>query len=83
MSGVILSMKGCVIMDSQIKYLQSDYEYLLKYMDETFLKTKPIREILLELNYVIIEHGFDDKMEFYNDEGKKLQEIYDNIYYMN
>nr|DAV26368.1 MAG TPA: hypothetical protein [Caudoviricetes sp.] len=50
---------------------------------KTFLKTKPIREILLELNYVIIEHGFDDKMEFYNDEGKKLQEIYDNIYYMN
>ena len=76
-------MKGCVIVDSQIKYLQSDYEYFLKYMDESFLKTKPIREILLELNYVIIEHGFDDKMEFYNDEGKKLQEIYDNIYYMN
>lgn len=70
-------------MDSQVKYIQSDYDYLLKYMDEEFLKSNSIREILLELNYVIIEHGFDDNMEFYNDEGKKLQEIYDNIYDMN
>lgn len=76
-------MKGCIIVDNQIKYLQSDYEYLLKYMDEEFLKSKPIREILLELNYVIIEFGFDDKMEYYNEEGHKLQEIYDNIYDMN
>lgn len=70
-------------MDSQVKYTQSDYDYLLKYIDEELLKSKSIREILLELNYVIMEHGFDDNMEFYNDEGKKLQKIYDNIYDMN
>lgn len=70
-------------MKSIWKYKPEDFEYLKKYMDEEFLKSKPIREILLELNYVIIEVGFDDKMEFYNEEGLKLQEIYDNIYDMN
>lgn len=38
---------------------------------------------LLALDDKIIEVGFDDNMEFYNDEGKKLQKIYDNIYDMN
>ena len=41
-------------MDSQVKYTQSDYDYLLKYIDEELLKSKSIREILLELNYVIM-----------------------------
>lgn len=66
--------------DSEVQYLQKDYDYLLKYMDADFLKSKSLNEVLLELNCVILEHGFDDNMDGYVAEGEKLQSIYDNIY---
>lgn len=67
-----------------MKYLKEDYEYLKKYFDADFLNSvKSRKELLLELDDKILEVGFDDKMEFYNEEGHKLQEIYDNIYDMN
>lgn len=54
---------------------------IYKIFDVDFLNSDA--NILDALYEKIIEVGFDDKLEFYNDEGKKLQEIYDNIYYMN
>lgn len=66
--------------DSEVQYLQKDYDYLLKYMDADFLKSKSLNEVLLELNCVILEYGFDDNMDGYIEEGEKLQSIYDNIY---
>lgn len=64
-----------------MKYLKEDYEYLKKYFDEDFLNSDA--NILDALYDTIMEVGFDDKMEFYNAEGHKLQEIYDNICDMN
>lgn len=67
-----------------MKYLKEDYEYLKKYFSADFLdNVKSRKELLIELDDKIVEVGFDDKMEFYNAEGHKLQEIYDNIYDMN
>ena len=68
-------------MKSIWKYKSEDFEYLKKYFDESFLMSDA--DVLLALDDKIIEVGFDDNMEFYNDEGKKLQKIYDNIYDMN
>ena len=68
-------------MESVWKYKAEDFKYLQKYFDVDFLNSNA--NILDALNEKIIEVGFDDKLEFYNEEGKKLQEIYDNIYYMN
>lgn len=68
-------------MKSIWKYKPEDFEYLKKYFDEDFLNSEA--NILDALDDKIIEVGFDDKMEFYNEEGLKLQEIYDNIYDMN
>ena len=68
-------------MESVWKYKAEDFKYLQKYFDVDFLNSDA--NILDALYEKIIEVGFDDKLEFYNDEGKKLQEIYDNIYYMN
>lgn len=68
-------------MKSIWKYKPEDFEYLKKYFDESFLMSDA--DVLLALDDKIIEVGFDDNMEFYNDEGKKLQKIYDNIYDMN
>lgn len=68
-------------MKSIWKYKPEDFEYLKKYFDESFLMSDA--DVLLALDDKIIEVGFDDNMEFYDDEGKKLQKIYDNIYDMN
>lgn len=68
-------------MKSVWKYKPEDFEYLKKYFDEDFLNSDA--NILDALDDKILEVGFDDKMEFYNEEGHKLQKIYDNIYDMN
>ena len=67
-------------MKSVWKYRPEDYEYLKKYFDEDFLNSDA--NILDAIDDKILEVGFDEKW-FYNAEGHKLQEIYDNIYDMN
>ena len=71
------------MLGSKLIYRDEDFEYLKKYLNDDFLISCNIGDLLLELNYVIVKFGFDDKMERYNNEGKRLQEIYDNIYEMN
>ena len=70
-------------MESILIYKPDDFRYLNKYYSEEYLKNASISDLLDAMNEKIMEVGFDDKLEFYNDEDKKLQEIYDNIYYMN
>nr|DAN93844.1 MAG TPA: hypothetical protein [Caudoviricetes sp.] len=70
-------------MESVLIYKPDDFRYLKKYYSEEYLKNASKSDFLDAMNEKIMEVGFDDKLEFYNDEGKKLQEIYDNIYYMN
>lgn len=70
-------------MKSVLRYKSEDFQYLLKYYSEEFKKNVSKSDLLDAMNEKIMEVGFDDKMEFYNEEGHKLQEIYDNIYLMN
>ena len=70
-------------MESILIYKPDDFRYLKKYYSEEYLKNASKSDFLDAMNEKIMEVGFDDKLEFYNDEGKKLQEIYVNIYYMN
>ena len=50
-------------------------------LDELVSKEKP-RDLLIELDNEIVLQGFD-KDYFYNDFGKKAQEVYDRILYDN
>ena len=50
-------------------------------LDELVNKEKP-RYLLIELDNEIVRQGFD-KDYFYNDFGKKAQEVYDRILYDN
>ena len=50
-------------------------------LDEPVSKEKP-RDLLIELDNEIVLQGFD-KDYFYNDFGKKAQEVYDRILYDN
>ena len=50
-------------------------------LDELVSKEKP-RDLLIELDNEIVRQGFD-KDYFYNDFGKKAQEVYDRILYDN
>ena len=62
-------------MESILIYKPDDFRYLNKYYSEEYLKNASISDLLDAMNEKIMEVGFD--------EGKMLQEIYDNIYYMN
>lgn len=53
----------------------------IKNLDELVSKEKP-RDLLIELDNAIVLQGFD-KDYFYNDFGKKAQEVYDRILYDN
>lgn len=70
-------------MKSVLRYKSEDFQYLLKYYSEEFLKNVSKSELLDAMNEKIMEVGFDDRLEYYNEEGHKLQKIYDNIYDMN
>ena len=50
-------------------------------LDELVSKEKP-RDLLIELDNEIVLQGFD-KDYFYNDFGKKSQEVYDRLLYDN
>ncbi len=70
-------------MKSVLRYKSVDFQYLLKYYSEEFLIHVSKSDLLDAMSEKIMEVGFDDRLEFYNAEGHKLQEIYDNIYDMN
>lgn len=70
-------------MKSVLRYKSEDFQYLLKYYSEEFLKNVSKSDLLDAMNEKIMEVGFDDRLEYYNEEGHKLQKIYDNIYIMN
>ena len=70
-------------MKSVLRYKSEDFQYLLKYYSEEFLKNVSKSDLLDAMNEKIMEVGFDDRLEYYNEEGHKLQKMYDNIYIMN
>lgn len=69
-------------MNSVVNYKPEDFKYLQKYFSIDFLERVSISDLLDVMNEKIMLVGFDEKW-FYNAEGHKLQEIYDNICDMN
>lgn len=47
------------------------------------LKIETRRELLIEMNYLILERGFTENFEDYNAFGEEAQSIYDEIYDIN
>ena len=59
----------------------NDYDFLKKHIKDldVYLNNKSVNPLLTKIDEVILYKGFD-KDYFYNDFGKKAQEVYDSLY---
>lgn len=59
----------------------NDYDFLKKHIKDldVYLNNKSVNPLLTKIDEVILYKGFD-KDYFYNDFGKKAQEVYDRLY---
>ena len=62
-----------------IKMSEEEKQFLLKHIDKDIVENGRIGEVLKAL-YLMIDYKGFDKDYFYNDFGKKAQEVYDSIY---
>lgn len=65
-----------------IKMSEEEKQFLLKHIDKDIVENGKINDVLYALDDAIVYKGFD-KDYFYNDFGKKAQEVYDSIYDQN
>ena len=50
---------------------------------DEYLRDNDLDELLLALNFAIVEFGLDEKQDKITKKGIKLQNLYDEIYYQN
>ena len=68
-----------------LKVSKDDIEFLRLHVKnvDRIINGDSVNALLDELYDVIMYKGFDKHQEFYNDFGKKAQEVYDRILYDN
>ena len=71
--------------DNMIQITTEQIDAVREFVPEIddFLKKNDLSEILMALNFAIVEFGMDENQEHLTEKGVKMQKMYDDIYWQN